>query len=100
MIFFSSGFGENCRVLKYIFDRVEGKDVAVDSPVGLIPKEGSIDTKGLETVNFEELMSVPKDYWLEQLEDVGEYYEEQFGDDLPKELWEELNTFKQRLTEN
>lgn len=45
-------------------------------------------------------MSVPKDYWLEQLEDVGEYYEEQFGDDLPKELWEELNTFRQRLTEN
>lgn len=94
------GFGENCRVLKYIFDRVEGKDVAVDTPVGLIPKEGSIDTEGLEKINFDELMSVPKDYWLEQLDDVAQYYDEQFGEDLPSELWEELNNFKQRLIES
>lgn len=46
---------------------------------------------------MKELMSVPTDYWLEQLDDVSKYYEEQFGDDLPHELWDELNAFRTRL---
>lgn len=91
------GFGENCRVLKWICDRIDNKDVAENSPVGLIPKNNTLDLEGLGEVNMKELMSVPKDYWLEQLDDVSKYYEEQFGEDLPQELWDEVNSFKARL---
>jgi len=91
------GFGENSRVLKYICDRIDGKDIAEESPVGLVPKNNTVDIEGLGELNMKELMSVPTDYWLEQLDDVSKYYEEQFGDDLPQELWDELNAFRTRL---
>lgn len=83
--------------MKYIWDRIEGKDVAQDSPVGLVPKDGAVDIDGLGEIDMDACMSVPKDYWLEQLEDLKKYYNDQFGTDLPKEIWDEYNTFKQRL---
>lgn len=92
------GFGDNIRVLKWIWDRIEDKDVGKDSPIGLLPKDGTIDLSGLnEEVNMEELMSVPTDYWLEQLDDLEKYYNEQFGSDLPEGIWEQFNALKQRL---
>ncbi|XP_012562572.1 phosphoenolpyruvate carboxykinase [GTP], mitochondrial [Hydra vulgaris] len=91
------GFGENIRVLSWICDRVDNKDVAVESPVGLIPKEGSIDISGLGDIDMAELMSTPKAYWLEQLNDLQKYYEDEFLNDLPTELWDEFKSFKQRI---
>jgi len=95
------GFGENIRVLKWIWERIEGQDVAQESTVGLIPKDNTVDLSGLdEPVNMEQLMSVPKEYWLEQLEDLKGYYEGQFGDDMPQGIWDEFNDFKKRLEES
>jgi len=91
------GFGENIRVLKWIWERIEGKDVADVSPVGLVPKDGTIDISGLEDLNMEELMSVPCEYWLEQLDDLEKYYTGQFGADLPQGIWDEFYAFKKRL---
>jgi len=92
------GFGENIRVLKWIWERIEGKDVATESTVGLIPKEHTIDLEGLEEdVDMSELMSVPTQYWLEQLDDLEKYYTEQFGKDLPQDIWDEFTDFKGRL---
>lgn len=91
------GFGENSRVLKWIWDRLDGEDVAQESAVGYIPKPGSIDVSGLGELNMEELMSIPKDYWLEQLDDLKIYYEEQFGTDLPQGIWDEFYSLKERL---
>lgn len=94
-----SGFGENSRVLKWIFERVDGKQDVQDSAVGFLPKDGAIDLNGIgEDVDMRELMSVPADYWLDQLDDVEKYYHEQFGEDLPQELWDEVNNFRQRLS--
>lgn len=95
------GFGENSRVLKWIWERLDGKDVAQDSPLGYVPKSGSIDMNGLnEEVNFDELMSIPKDYWLEQLDDLKKHYDEQFGEDLPQEIWDEYHTLKSRIEQS
>ena len=45
------GFGENCRVLDWILQRVEGKDVAVDTPIGRLPKPDTINMEGIEVRN-------------------------------------------------
>lgn len=86
-------------MLKWVFERVNGKQGVQESPVGLLPKNNSIDLNGLnEEIDMKELMSVPTDYWLDQLDDVENYYKEQFGEDLPQELWDEVNSFRDRLT--
>lgn len=93
------GFGENSRVLKWIFERLDGKtDNANVTPVGHVPKEGAIDLSGLtQDIKMKELMSVPKDYWMSQFEDLENYYKEQFGEDLPQTIWNELNQTKERF---
>jgi len=92
------GFGENCRVLKWVFDRVDGKQGVRESTVGLLPENDSLDLTGLDDVNMKELMSVPTEYWMEQLDDIEKYYTEQFGEDIPAELWDEVHSFRERLT--
>lgn len=92
-----SGFGENSRVLAWIWDRLEGKDVAEKTPVGYIPKKDTINIDGLGNLDMEELLSVPKDYWMEQLEDLKKYYEDQLGEDLPKPIWDEFHSLKERF---
>lgn len=94
------GFGENIRVLKWVWDRIEGKEVSQESPVGHIPKDGTIDLDGLEKLDMGELMSVPKDYWLEQLDDLEKYYNEQFGTDLPQGIWDQFHDLKKRLQDS
>lgn len=95
-----SGFGENCRVLKWVFDRVDGKHGVQESTVGYLPENDSLDLNGLDKVNMKELMSVPTDYWLEQLDDIEKYYNEQFGEDIPQQLWDEVHAFRERLTKS
>lgn len=84
--------------MKWIFERCDGKHGVIESAVGLLPENGSMDLNGLGKVDMEELMSVPTDYWLKQLDNVEEYYKDQFGEDLPKELWHEVHSFRNRLT--
>ena len=95
---FFAGFGENCRVLKWVFDRVDGKQDVEKSTVGYLPKNDALDLSGLAAIDMKELMSVPTDYWLEQLDDIEKYYNEQFGEDIPKQLWDEVHAFRERLT--
>ena len=49
------GFGENMRVIDWICRRIEGEDIAVESPIGLLPKKGSINLKGMTEKVFYEL---------------------------------------------
>lgn len=94
------GFGENSRVLDWVLKRCEEADVAQPSPIGLIPKPGSIDTNGLkEQVNWEELFSLPKDFWQDEVVDLEKYFGEQFGNDLPNAIAEELHKLKQRVNQ-
>ena len=62
------GFGENIRVLDWIFRRCDGDQIAVKSPIGFLPAENSINLDGLsEKVDMEELFSTPVDFWNEEV---------------------------------
>lgn len=92
------GFGENSRVLKWIFERVSGEGKAVKTPIGYMPTPDAIDTEGLDVseANMEELLTVEKDEWLREVESVKEYYKI-YGDKLPKELERQLKALEERL---
>lgn len=78
--------------------RCEGEDVAQPSAIGLIPKAGSINMSGLkEPISWEELFSLPKEFWREEVENLEQYFGDQFGNDLPNALWEEVHKLKQRV---
>uniref|UniRef100_A0A7J8IQF5 Phosphoenolpyruvate carboxykinase [GTP], mitochondrial n=1 Tax=Rousettus aegyptiacus TaxID=9407 RepID=A0A7J8IQF5_ROUAE len=60
------GFGENARVLDWICRRLEGEDSAQETPIGLVPKEGALDLRGLGTIDIPQLFSLPKDFWEQE----------------------------------
>lgn len=92
------GFGENSRVLDWVLKRCEGEDVAQHSPIGLIPKPNSINVEGLEeSIDWNELFSLPKEFWQDEVEDLEKYFSEQFGNDLPNAISEELHKLKERV---
>ena len=69
------GFGENIRVLDWVLRRCEGQNCAQKCAIGYIPKSGEIDLRGLkESVDMEELFSVPKQFWMEEVMNDLYYY--------------------------
>ena len=94
------GFGENARVLAWIFRRCEGRAEAVETEIGLLPPvgEGGIDTTGLD-VSAEamaELLRVDPAAWKQQLPQMHEHYA-RFGHFLPSELRSQLHSLERRL---
>ncbi|MEJ7634793.1 phosphoenolpyruvate carboxykinase (GTP) [Aeromicrobium sp.] len=92
------GFGENSRILKYVIERVEGKVEAAETPIGLVPAPGAIDTDGLD-VSEDQLakaLRVDVDEWRTEIPQINEWFEK-FGDKLPTVLWTELDGLKARL---
>lgn len=95
------GFGENSRVLDWICRRVNQEDCAQKTPIGFIPKPGSLNLDGLtEKINMDELFSLPKDFWLNECDEVQNYFEQQVGSDLPKKVMNELDSLRSRLQSN
>jgi phosphoenolpyruvate carboxykinase (GTP) len=94
------GFGENSRVLAWIFRRCEDAAEANDTAIGLVPPvgEGGIDTSGLDIdrAAVEQLLEVDHDAWIEQLPQMHEHYG-RFGDRLPDELRGQLQDLERRL---
>ncbi|MGI6562739.1 MAG: phosphoenolpyruvate carboxykinase (GTP) [Clostridia bacterium] len=92
------GFGENSRVLKWIFEEVTGTGKHVDTPIGRMPTEDAIDTEGLNVSKetMDKLLAVNKEEWLQEVESIKQYYA-QFGDKMPKELRDQLEALEQRL---
>jgi phosphoenolpyruvate carboxykinase (GTP) len=93
------GFGENSRVLEWVFRRCEGSAEAVESAIGLLPAEGAINTEGLnvDAAAMRELLSVDENLVREQLPQVKEHFA-QFGDKLPAALGEQLADLERRLS--
>ncbi len=92
------GFGENSRVLKWIFDRVDGNVDAVKTAIGYMPTVDGIDIDGLDVSkdDMAELLHVNKKEWLEEAADVRENYKI-YGDKLPATLARELDSLEARL---
>jgi phosphoenolpyruvate carboxykinase (GTP) len=92
------GFGENSRVLEWVFRRCEGTAEAVETPIGLLPAQGEINTEGLEISDqaMAELLSVDTDLVKAQLPQVQEHLAK-FGEKLPAEVSAQLQALEQRL---
>ncbi|HJV09718.1 MAG TPA: phosphoenolpyruvate carboxykinase (GTP) [Acidimicrobiales bacterium] len=93
------GFGENSRVLAWVFERVAGTADAVDSPVGLLPAEGGINVDGLDVApeDMAELLRVDSEEWRAEVPSIEEHYAN-LGERLPVELRDELNALEKRLS--
>ncbi len=92
------GFAENCRVLKWIFERVSGRAKAMDTPIGRLPAAGALDLSGLGLAlgTIDKLLEVDTEDWLAEVPLIRQHFE-QFGDRLPDELHLELSRLHDRL---
>jgi phosphoenolpyruvate carboxykinase (GTP) len=92
------GFGENSRVLEWVFRRCEGTADAVETPIGLLPAEGAINTEGLNIDDdaMRELLSVDESLVREQLPQIRDHLAK-FGDKLPAALRRQLADLERRL---
>jgi phosphoenolpyruvate carboxykinase (GTP) len=92
------GFGENSRVLEWVFRRCEGKVGAQETPVGLVPNAGDLNTEGLDITDeaLQEVLSVDEDQLRAELPQVTEHLA-RFGDDLPAPVRAQFATLRRRL---
>jgi phosphoenolpyruvate carboxykinase (GTP) len=92
------GYGENSRVLKWVFERCTGKAQAVATPIGNLPTPDGLDLAGLNVsqADLAELLKVDLAGWLAEIPSMREHFAK-FGDRMPKGLVEELDALEQRL---
>ena len=92
------GFGDNSRVLKWIFERCAGKTDGLETAIGTVPAAGELDLSelDLDDEDVSELLAVDVPGWLAEIPLIREYYE-QFGERLPAALSRELDQLEKRL---
>jgi len=92
------GYGENSRVLKWVFDRCEGKVHAAETPIGLLPNPADLDMKGLDlsAEKISKLLNVDIEGWLAEVPRIREHFA-RFGDRLPQGMRDEVDALEQRL---
>ncbi len=92
------GFGENSRVLKWVFERSEGTADAIETPIGNLPTIDAMDFGGLDLsdADIAQLLRVEIDGWLAEIPLIEEYYASYDGR-VPAELHQELAALKERL---
>jgi phosphoenolpyruvate carboxykinase (GTP) len=92
------GYGENSRVLKWIFERCGGTGHAIETPIGLLPQPADLDTTGLNLreEDLRLLLSIDIDGWLAEIPLIREHFAK-FGSHLPEGLNQELEELDQRL---
>jgi phosphoenolpyruvate carboxykinase (GTP) len=95
------GYGENSRVLAWVFRRCEGTAQAQETPIGLVPPvgEGGIETEGLDLApeTMARLLHVDAEAWKQQMPQTREHYA-RFGDTLPGALRDQLEELDRRLS--
>ncbi|HEX6652228.1 MAG TPA: phosphoenolpyruvate carboxykinase (GTP) [Thermoleophilaceae bacterium] len=92
------GFGENSRVLAWVFERCDDRAGAEETPIGLVPASDALDTSGLDLPGeaVAKLLRVDAEEWRGQLPRLHEHFA-QFGDKLPEELERQLEALERRL---
>jgi phosphoenolpyruvate carboxykinase (GTP) len=92
------GFGENSRVLEWVFRRCAGEGEAVETAIGLLPTPDDLNTEGLEISDaaLEELLTVDEDLYRQALPQIKEHLAK-FGDKLPAEVSAQLDALEARL---
>jgi phosphoenolpyruvate carboxykinase (GTP) len=94
------GFGDNSRILKWIFERCDGRGGVRETPIGLVPQPHDLDLHGLDlpAENLARLLDVDVEAWQAELPSIREHFD-RFGDRLPEGLNEELDGLEERLEE-
>jgi phosphoenolpyruvate carboxykinase (GTP) len=92
------GFGENSRVIEWIFGRCSGEDDAVETPIGLLPAPGALDTRGLQiaAADLDALLSVDPAAWVQEAAAIEEHYAK-FGSKLPAGLAARLEQMEKAI---
>ncbi len=90
------GFGENLRVLEWMLKRIDGTAEGRDTPIGILPRDGEINTDGLSMADgaMDTLLHVDPEGWKKEMADVAEYLGS-YGEHCPERLKAELR----RVTE-
>jgi phosphoenolpyruvate carboxykinase (GTP) len=93
------GFGENSRVLEWIFRRCDGEAEAAETPIGLVPAPGALNVEGLDLSPeaLEELLAVDVEQVREEMPQVHEHLG-RFGDHLPAPIKAQLEALEERLS--
>ncbi|XP_032073189.1 phosphoenolpyruvate carboxykinase, cytosolic [GTP] [Thamnophis elegans] len=92
------GFGENCRVLEWMFNRIQGEDDGAQlTAIGYIPNDTGLNLKGLEMVSLQKLCDISKEFWEKEVEEIKKYFTEQVNADLPYEMQREVTALEQRI---
>jgi phosphoenolpyruvate carboxykinase (GTP) len=92
------GFGENSRVLEWIFRRLDGDASGADTPIGTVPTVDDLDLDGLAVpiADVEAALTVDLDEWRAELPGIQAYFDE-LGERLPDALRDELAALERRL---
>ena len=92
------GYGENSRVLKWIFERCDGNANALDTPIGKLPGPADLDTTGLDlpAADIAKLLSVDIDGWIAEVPLIRKHFA-RFGNHLPEGLNREVSELEDRL---
>ncbi len=92
------GFGENSRVLKWVFERCNGGAGVVDTPIGGLPAKDALDVDGLsiDDADLEALLTVDTPGWQSAIPQIRDYYA-QYGDRLPDRLNTEVDELETAL---
>jgi len=92
------GYGQNCRVLRWICERVDGTAKAVRTPIGNLPTPDALDLSGLNLTgaDLKELLAVDVKGWKKEAANIGAYYAS-FGSRFPAALSVQLQSLNQRL---
>jgi len=92
------GYGENSRVLEWVFDRVAGRGDAVETAIGYVPTPSSINVEGLNVTpqDMTELLTVHRDEWRDEVPLIREHFA-QFADHLPERLRAQVDDLEARL---
>ncbi len=94
------GFGENIRVLEWIFKRCENEQgIAKETPIGYVPTPESFDLSGLNIPkhDMEELLSVDPKFFQEEVKEIRNYFDENVNESMPKEIYHQLDKFEARV---
>jgi phosphoenolpyruvate carboxykinase (GTP) len=87
------GFGENSRVLEWVFERTSGKGEGCESPIGILPTHLPLD--GL-SVSEKELFKVDVEEWKKEADELEKYFQK-FGSSLPPEFPRQIDSLRKRL---
>ncbi|HUX04815.1 MAG TPA: phosphoenolpyruvate carboxykinase (GTP) [Acidimicrobiales bacterium] len=93
------GYGENSRVLEWVFERASGRGDAVETAIGYVPSPTAINVEGLKVTpeDMRELLTVHNDEWRSELPLIREHYA-QFDDRIPARLQAQVDDLEQRLS--